>query len=49
MANDKIASPPKTPSGRSGTPIQAKSGIIEGPTGATGNLNPFNRGKGSKK
>ena len=44
---DKIASPPKKPGGRSGV-VQAKSGIIEGPTGATSNLQPFNRGKGSK-
>ena len=46
---DKISSPPKQPSGRNTTVVHAKSGIIEGPTYTTGNLNPFNRGKGSKK
>ena len=49
MAGDKVMSPPKSASGRGTTAVQAKSGIIEGPTAATGNLNPFNRGKGSKK
>ena len=46
--SDKVMSPPKKPSGRKGV-VQAKSGIIEGPTASTGNLNAFNRGKGSKK
>lgn len=44
-----IKSPPKSPSGRGQTAVQVKSGIIEGPTQTTGNLNPFNRGKGSRK
>ena len=43
MAVD-VKSPPKSPSGRKGV-VQAKSGIIEGPTATTGNLQPFNRKK----
>ncbi len=45
---DKVMSPPKKPSGRKGI-VQAKSSIIEGPTGSTSTVNAFNRGKGSKK
>ena len=39
---DTVSSPPKKASGRSGV-VQAKSGIIEGPTYTTENLQPFNR------
>ncbi len=45
--SDKVMSPPKQASGRKGI-VQAKSGIIEGPTASTSNRNAFNRGKGSK-
>lgn len=46
---DKVMSPPKSVS-RSGGIKQVKSGIIEGPTASSSNLNPFNRsGKGKKK
>lgn len=45
---DKVMSPPKKASNRTGVPIQVKSRMINGPTADEKNLLPFNR-KGSKK
>lgn len=39
---DKVMSPPKKPSGRSGV-VQVKSSIINGPTVTPGNLQPHAR------
>ena len=44
---DKVMRP--TNKGRSGGIKQVKSSIIEGPIANTGNLNPYNKGKGAKK
>ena len=48
MASDKVMSPPKKDSNRTGI-VQSKSSIIEGPTAKTSNLNAYNRGKGAGK
>ena len=44
MAKDKVMHPTQ-PSRAGGTAKQVKSGIIEGPTASSENLNPYSREK----